>query len=123
MKRKGKTDGLQKSQQAVKPYSKLVRDKIPGIIKKSGQKPITKIADDDFGFLQALKEHILDEAKQLRDAKTENQELEEIIDIMEAVNAYMKHKDVSVDKIEKMRKFKLRKRGGFGKRVILEGVE
>ena len=42
---------------------------------------------------------------------------------MEAVNAYIKHKKVSVKNAERMRKYKLRRHGGFDKRIILEGVE
>jgi predicted house-cleaning noncanonical NTP pyrophosphatase (MazG superfamily) len=97
-------------QQAAKPVEKqqkmLVRDKVPGILSKGGAKPIIRVADDE-EYVYALKHKIL----------------EEIIDIMEAVNAYIKHKKVSIKNAERMRKYKLRKRGGFDKRVILDGVE
>ena len=87
-----------------------------------GAKPIIRIADDE-EYVYALKHKILEEANELTKAKSENNELEEIIDIMEAVNAYITHKKVSIESADKMRKFKLRKRGGFSKRIILEGVE
>ena len=103
-------------------YNKLVRDKIPDIIKKNKQKPVTRIADPD-EFSNALKEKILEEAQELVKASSDNQELEELIDILEAVNAYMKVKKVSVDSAERMRKHKLRKRGGFKKAIILEEVQ
>jgi len=110
-----------KKKKDTKPY-KLVRDKVPGIIRKNGAKPIIRIADEE-EYVHALKHKILEEAGQLTKAKGENSELEEIIDIMEAVNAYIKHKKVSVQNAEKMRKYKLSKKGGFDKRIILEGVK
>ncbi|RLI96226.1 MAG: phosphoribosyl-ATP pyrophosphohydrolase [Candidatus Aenigmatarchaeota archaeon] len=105
-----------------KEYNKLVRDKIPGIIEKNGAKPIIRIVDED-EYVYSLKKKILEEAGELNEAEGEGQELEEIIDIMEAVNAYMKHRKVSADLAEKVRKHKLRKRGGFDKRIFLERVE
>lgn len=105
-----------------KTNGKLVRDKIPDIMNKGGSKPIIKIADDE-EFVYALKHKILEEAQQLKNARTEGHELEEIIDIMEAVNTYIKHKKVSVKNADRMRKYKLRKHGGFDKRILLEGVE
>jgi len=105
-----------KKERAKKPKGyKLVRDKIPKIIGKNGAKPIIRIADDD-EYVFALKHKILEEADELTRAKGENNELEEIIDIMEAVNAFIKHKKVSVENAERMRKYKLRKHGGFDKR-------
>jgi len=103
-------------------YNKLVRDKIPDIINKKGAKPVIRVADDD-EYVYALKHKILEEARELKEAKGENRELEEIIDIMEAVNAYIKHKKVSVKNAERMRKYKLRRHGGFDRRIILEKVE
>ena len=100
----------------------LVRDKVPDMINREGAKPIIRIVDDD-EFVWALKQKILEEARALNEAKHENTELEEIIDIMEAVNAYMKHRKVKIEQAEKMRKFKLRKKGGFDRRIFLEGVE
>ncbi len=40
----------------------------------------------------------------------------------EAMNAYMKHGKVSIDKAEKTRKFKLRERWGLEKRITPEGI-
>jgi len=105
-----------------KHYNKLVRDKVPDIINKKGAKPIIRIADEE-EYVYALKHKILEEAGDLTRAKGDNSELEEVIDIMEAVNAYIKHKKVSVKNAERMRKYKLRKRGGFDRRIILEKVE
>ena len=103
-------------------FRKLVRDKVPDIIEKSGRTPVTRVAGQG-EFTGALKEKILEEARELVNAASEEEELEEIIDIMEAVNAYMKQKDVPVGRAEMMRKHKLRKRGGFEKAIILEGIE
>ncbi len=107
---------------AVSKKDRLVRDKTPKLIKKKGMKPVTRTATKD-ELISALKEKILAEASELRKATTQDQELEEIIDIMEAINTYMKQREISVQNVERMRKYKLRKHGGFSKAVILEGVE
>jgi predicted house-cleaning noncanonical NTP pyrophosphatase (MazG superfamily) len=117
-----KQEGRSKANNKARTNAKLVRDKIPDLMKKGGVKPIIKIADDE-EFIFSLKHKILEEAQQLKAARTEGHELEEIIDIMEAVNTYIKHKKVSVKNADKMRKYKLRKHGGFDKRILLEGVE
>lgn len=117
-----KNPGKQEIKSGGKAYNKLVRDRIPDIIKRNGQKPVTRIASGD-EFISALKEKIFEEADELKRAGNESTELEEIIDILEAVNAYMKHRKVSVKDAERMRKIKLKKRGGFDKKIILERVE
>ena len=106
----------------MKKYDKLVRDNIPKIIKKSNKTPITRKATDE-EFIEKLKEKVLEEANELMKATNQGHELEEIIDIMEAINAYFKHKDIKAKDIERARKLKIRHNGAFKKRVILERVE
>lgn len=118
--KKGAEDSSGKKEKVI--HNKLVRDKIPKIIYRNGGKPITRTVQGD-EFREALKLKILEEANELVNARTKNNELEEIIDIIEAINEYMKLEKVSVDDAESMRKLKERKRGGFKKAIILEAIE
>ena len=95
---------------------KLVRDKIPEIIKHNAQKSKTHIANDT-EYWQKLKEKLREECDEFIEAENE----EELADILEVIDAIIKCKKFkSVEKI-KLKKFK--ERGGFQKRIILEKVE
>jgi len=105
-----------------KAFNKLVRDNIPEIIKSTGGKPFTRTAEEK-EMSGLLKEKILEEAEEFLKAKDKDRELAELIDILEAVNAYIKLSNLSVDDLEVIRKRKLKEHGGFKKRVVLERVE
>ncbi len=97
----------------------LIRDKIPKMF--FGKKERSKVrAAEDAEFIEALKHSILESAGRLKEAKTENREVDEIVDIVEAINSYMKHNKISVEAVESMRKHKIRKLGGFDNRAVLE---
>jgi len=96
-------------------YNKLVRDRIPEIVKKNGESPITHTADDDEYWLK-LKEKLREEAEEF--AKDGNEE--EMADILEVLRAIAEFKKVDMKQLERLRKKKADERGGFGKRIILD---
>ncbi|HOB89968.1 MAG TPA: nucleoside triphosphate pyrophosphohydrolase [Candidatus Colwellbacteria bacterium] len=96
-------------------YNKLVRDKIPEIIKESGGTPITHIAADVEYWLK-LKEKLLEEIKEF----FENESIEELADVKEVLNAIRDYKGFSESELEATRVAKAEKRGAFEKRIILE---
>jgi len=95
---------------------KLVRDKIPEIIKQKGKIPITHIADDE----EYLKESVRKLQEEIDEFK-EKHDIEELADIIEIVHAISEFYGKSVEELEKVRKEKAEKRGGFKKRIIWEG--
>jgi predicted house-cleaning noncanonical NTP pyrophosphatase (MazG superfamily) len=99
-------------------YKKLVRDKIPDIIKASGSTPITRILNND-EYLEALKNKLVEEASEARD----NPVVEELADIKEVVMAISKVKGYTEVEIEQARLAKYEKRGGFDKRIFLESTD
>jgi|AntAceMinimDraft_18_1070375.scaffolds.fasta_scaffold56440_2 predicted house-cleaning noncanonical NTP pyrophosphatase (MazG superfamily) len=99
-------------------YNKLVRDKIPEIIKKDNQIPLTHIANDE-EYWEKLKEKLLEESEEFFKEPNE----EELADILEVINAIQDFKNFDKDKIEKIRKQKVEKRGAFNKRIILDEVK
>ena len=95
---------------------KLVRDKIPQIIKKSGQFPITHTARGD-EYRKKLVEKLQEEVLEY----VESGRVEELADILEVMYALGDFQKVSMEKIEQIRIEKAKKRGTFTKRIILEG--
>ena len=96
-------------------YNKLVRDKIPEIIKNKGAVPITHIADDE-EYWQKLKEKLQEEVDEfLKDGNEE-----ELADILEVIYAICDFKNFDKEKLELFRKKKAEERGGFKNKIILD---
>ena len=103
-------------------YNKLIRDKIPEIIEKSGGvSKIHKLNKAEFKYELAKK--ILEEGKELCEAKTKIDVLNELSDLLELVYAIAEESKISPEKLQKNRVEKNLKRGRFEKRLFLEYVE
>ncbi len=98
-------------------YNKLVRDRMPEIIKQDNSIPITHIADDE-EYWDKLKEKLKEEVDEFLKESTE----EELADILEIVYAIRDYKKISPEKLEQTREQKAQKRGGFKKKIILDEV-
>jgi len=96
-------------------YNKLVRDKVPEIIKKSNSTPIIHKANKK-EFELKLIEKLTEEMKEFK--KSGN--VEELADLLEIIYAICDLKDVDKRKIESIRKKKAKERGAFKKQIILE---
>lgn len=99
-------------------YNKLIRDKIPAIIKKDGWKPVLKTLNKK-DFFQETKKKILEEAKELSVAESRDNIINEIVDIQELINVLTRELKFSPVRINNLRKSKNKKRGGFKKRLFL----
>ena len=98
----------------VKKYDKLVRDRIPDIIKENGKECKIRVAVND-DYRQKLKEKLLEEANEF----FEDPCVEELADIQEVIDAISEvHRwDVTGARLRKRTKH-----GGFWRRYILEEV-
>jgi predicted house-cleaning noncanonical NTP pyrophosphatase (MazG superfamily) len=99
-------------------YNKLVRNNIPDIIEQSGKKAIYRTLSYD-EFQQALKVKLVEEANELLNAKTPEEELEELVDIYEVLGFITRDKAVVIEAAAEKRNTK----GWFNKRIFLESVE
>ncbi len=95
--------------------NKLVRDRIPEIIRQKGKVPITHIADDK-EYWQKLKEKLQEEVDEF--IKDNNEE--ELADILGVVYAICDFKKINKEKLEILRKKKARERGSFKDKIILD---
>ena len=97
---------------------KLIRDKIPEIIRKDGKKPIIHIAKDD-EYWDALKEKLSEEVNEF----LEDDNVEELADILEVLISIAEYNDINMEEIEIIRKIKAKNRGTFKKKIILDKIE
>ena len=102
-------------------YKKLVRDKIPEIIKSNGEEPIIKILEND-EYKKALETKLLEECNEVISAEAENR-LEELADLLEVMEALAKLENADLNKINLLADKKRQKRGSFDKKIYLEGVK
>ena len=96
-------------------YDKLVRDKIPEIIRKKGETAITHIADE-VEYWTKLKEKIAEEVKEFQEAES----AEELADVLEVIDAIVEFKKMDMNEVRRIQREKAEKRGGFKERIILE---
>lgn len=103
-------------------YNKLVRDRIPEIIEKSGKKFRTEILDSNT-YEKELRVKLREEMDELLKSDTTDELVEEMADLLEVVYALGRHVGVKPDEVERVRQKKQAKRGGFQERILLIDVE
>lgn len=102
----------------IKRYNKLVRDRILEIIEVAGEKPYSRILNQE-EYLKEIKKKILEEAKELTMAKNKEEVINEIIDIQELIDVLISEFNLTKLQIKKQQKTKNKKRGGFKKKLFL----
>ena len=103
-------------------YNKLVRDKIPGIIKANGGAPnVRSLGEDE--YVMYLKEKWKEELKEYLDAETNSESVEELADLLEIMHALAAQLGSSIEEVEIVRRQKAEKRGRFQDRIFLMEVE
>ena len=98
-------------------FYKLVRDKVPSVLRDKGKIPIIHFADEK-EYWEKLKEKLREEVNEF----LENEKEEELVDILEVIYAICDFKRIKRKELELIRKRKKEKRGGFKDGVILEEV-
>lgn len=102
-------------------YNKLVRDKIPDIIKKNGENPIIRVLQDveyKIELEKKLKEELAETL-----ASSGNDRIEELADMLEVMISLANLEDKTLDDIIDVCNKKREKRGGFQKKLYLSGVK
>ena len=105
-------------------YPKLVRDRIPEIIKeKEGFSVNSRSLDDDAEFLGYLAKKIIEEAVELHDSIDKGNLVEELADIFELTDNILKLKGKTREDVNAVQNEKREKNGGFAKRILMLGKE
>ena len=95
-------------------YDKLIRDKIPEIIKHSGKEPITDMIPED-ELPGALDRKLMEEMQEYLESRS----VEEMADILEVLHGIANNMGISWDEVESARVRKRDERGGFEKGIRL----
>lgn len=103
-------------------YNKLVRDKIPAIIASTGKKFSTSTLDP-VQYIAELKKKCFEELEEYMSSTSDREAIEELADILELVHAMATVHGATINDVEKIRKDKAEKRGGFKDRIYLIEVE
>ncbi len=99
-------------------YDKLIRDRIPEIIKEAGWLPTVKILKKS-EFLNAIKKKVFEEAGELIQSKDKKGIVDEIVDIQELFDVLAAEIKLTKSELKKLQADKRKKRGGFKKRLFL----
>lgn len=102
-------------------YNKLVRDKVPSIIRESGEIPKTRILDDN-EYKEELEKKLYEEYQEVLDSNCTGR-IEELADMVEVIGALATLEGESLDKVIEVAKSKKKERGGFEDKVFLISVE
>jgi len=97
---------------------KLVRDKIPDIIKETGRAPMYHIASYD-----EYKARLYEKMREELDEFINTPCYEEAADIYEVFSSICAMHDLNMVQVEIAAVDKRKKRGGFSDKIVLEGVD
>jgi inorganic pyrophosphatase len=103
-------------------FNKLVRDKIPQVIRGKG------CSVNDYEIVgselnTALKNKIIEEAQEVVESKSIEALKEELADLLEVISATMSANKINPEEIEKIRSTKNQERGTFSKGVYVSSIE
>lgn len=102
-------------------YNKLVRDRIPEIIKLNGQHvEYRRIEGEE--FLREAKQKLLEEVKEYMEAQNSEQAVEELADLLELVYCLAERHGHSNTELDYIREDKAERRGAFHEGWFLETV-
>ncbi|WP_025027470.1 nucleoside triphosphate pyrophosphohydrolase [Caldalkalibacillus mannanilyticus] len=98
-------------------YNKLVRDKIPEMIKKANKEPITYIATEQ-EVKERLYAKLVEELEEFKSTPTP----EELADILEVIDGIATVFNIDMDNVQSVKATKYAERGGFKERIVLDKV-
>lgn len=98
-------------------YYKLVRDRIPEIIRASGKTCTTEVLSDE-DYIRAIDAKLDEELAEYH----KDQNIEELADLLEVIRAAANARGYTIEQLEQVRAEKAAKRGGFEKKLYLKEV-
>ena len=101
-----------------KTYHKLVRDRIPEIIESDGKICVCETLSDE-DYISLLDQKLDEELAEYQESKS----LEELANLLEVIQAVVKARGWTLEKLEQVRANKAANRGGFEKKILLNEVQ
>jgi predicted house-cleaning noncanonical NTP pyrophosphatase (MazG superfamily) len=106
----------------VRKVDKLIRDKLPQIMRASGIKVFVRVMEKD-EYLKRLKDKILEEAKEVIASRSEKEMREELADLLEVMLALAKIHGMEFTDIQQTAQTKRLEKGGFDDKILLLGTK
>jgi predicted house-cleaning noncanonical NTP pyrophosphatase (MazG superfamily) len=103
-------------------YDKLVRDRIPEIIRQSGSTCGAEIFEDDDAFRRALFDKLVEEAREAATASDEDLPAE-LADLQEVIDTLVEASGLSHATVRALQDQRRADRGGFARRLRLLWTE
>jgi predicted house-cleaning noncanonical NTP pyrophosphatase (MazG superfamily) len=103
-------------------YKKLVRDRIPEVIERTGKKFSTRILNNE-EYIKELKIKSFEELNEYINTNNDKDAIEELADLLEIIHALAEYHGSNIEEVEKVRQQKANKRGGFKEKTFLIEVE
>lgn len=103
-------------------HNKLVRDRIPEIIKRTGKQFSIRTLNNE-EYIKELKNKSREELEEYLNAKNDKDAIEELADLLEIIHALAECHGEKFEELEKVRQNKAQKRGGFKEKIFLIEVE
>lgn len=103
-------------------YNKLVRDKIPEIIKRNGQLCKSKKLDQA-AYYRELRTKFKEELNEYLNTENDQEAMEELSDVLEVIHALSEIHGKGFEDVEEVRQKKFNERGGFNERIYLITVD
>lgn len=103
-------------------YNKLVRDRIPDIIKAEGHAcSIRELSDVD--YLAELKRKLVEEAHEAKEAPNAAALSVELADLLEVMHSLAKALGITWDTVKSVKRTRCMERGGFAGKLYLDYVD
>jgi predicted house-cleaning noncanonical NTP pyrophosphatase (MazG superfamily) len=105
-----------------KVYDKLVRDRIPEIIRESGSTCGVETIGDERAFDQALREKLVEEAREAATASDADLAAE-LADLQEVIDTLIDASELDRGAVRRLQRQRRAERGGFANRLRLLWTE
>ncbi len=103
-------------------YNKLVADGLPEKLDRLGSAYSIRVMEQD-EYEQELMKKVAEEARELSIARTKEEMLKELADVLEIIDAIKRAKGLSDEEVAEAKAARLEKRGGFFKRLYMHWSE
>ncbi len=102
-------------------FNKLVRDRVPTIIRKTGAQVRARPAHPE-ERRPLLRAKLQEELREFIDARNSDERLEELVDLLDVLEAVRRDENITRSELELARCRKQHAKGGFRKFLILQTV-
>lgn len=103
-------------------FKKLVRDKIPEVLRSSGARVVEHVMQHD-EYCERLREKLFEEVQEVADARCTETLREELADVVEVLQAMASAHGIQWADVVKTQDQKRSQRGGFDGRILISFVD